>query len=131
MDLLVSSPLKRTIQTMLFGFKKQVESGVKVELLAELQETSELPSDIGSSRDVLEKEELFKGLDFSGLPDDWTSKVLYVPLGSLLGRVLILIAIREENGPQTLIPSGNVLESPVNGSSPDRKAILSWSCMVM
>ena len=66
-DLLVSSPLKRTIQTTLFGFKKQVESGVKVELLAELQEASELPCDAVSSRDMLEKEELFQGLDFSGL----------------------------------------------------------------
>ena len=72
--LLVSSPLKRTIQTTLLGFKKQVESGIKVELLAELQEVSEAPCNTGSSRDDLEKEESFKGLDFSGLPDDWTSK---------------------------------------------------------
>jgi len=78
-DLLVSSPLKRTIQTTLLGFKKQIESGVKVELLAELQETAGVPCDTGSNRDDLEKEELFKGLDFSGLPDDWNSKVLYVP----------------------------------------------------
>ena len=99
--------------------------------MAELQETSELPSDIRSSRGDLEKEELFKGLDFSGLPDDWTSKALYVPPSSLSGRVLVLISIRKENGPQTLNPSGNVLESSGNGSSPDRKAILSWSCMVM
>jgi len=73
-DLLVSSPLKRTIQTTLFGFKKQVESGAKVELLAELQEAEGFPCDTGSSRDELEKEELFQGLDFSGLPDDWNSK---------------------------------------------------------
>jgi len=59
---------------MLFGFKKQIESGVKMELLAELQESSGMPCDTGSSREVLEKEELFQGLDFSGLPDDWTSK---------------------------------------------------------
>jgi len=82
-DLLVSSPLKRTIQTTLLGFKKQIENGIKVELLAELQETTGKPCDTGSSRDDLEKEELFKGLDFSGLPDDWNSKVLYVPLSSL------------------------------------------------
>ncbi|RPA96805.1 phosphoglycerate mutase-like protein [Choiromyces venosus 120613-1] len=73
-ELLVSSPLKRTIQTTLLGFKKLVESGVKLELLAELQEASELPCDTGSSRRVLEKEGMFKGLDFSGLPEDWTSK---------------------------------------------------------
>ena len=41
--LLVSSPLRRTIQTTLLGFKKQIESGIKVELLAELQEATELP----------------------------------------------------------------------------------------
>ncbi|PUU75615.1 histidine phosphatase superfamily [Tuber borchii] len=79
-DLLVSSPLRRTIQTTLLGFKKQVESGVKVELLAELQEVGKSPCNTGSSRDDLEKEELFKELDFSGLPDDWTSKALYAPL---------------------------------------------------
>ena len=125
-DLLVSSPLKRTIQTTLFGFKKQVESGVKVEILAELQEVEELPCDTGSSRDDLEKEELFKGLDFSSLPDDWTSKALYVLSGSLRGRALVLTAIiRKENGPRTLIPSGNVPGSPVNGSSLDRKVMLS------
>jgi len=84
-DLIVSSPLKRTIQTTLLGFKKQVESGVKIELLAEIQETTGKPCDIGSSRDELEKEELFQGLDFSGLPDDWNSKVSYVPPNSLGG----------------------------------------------
>ncbi|PWW78002.1 phosphoglycerate mutase-like protein [Tuber magnatum] len=73
-DLLVSSPLKRTIQTTLFGFKEQIESGVKMEFLAELQGSSGMPCDTGSSHDVLEKEESFQGLDFSGLPDDWTSK---------------------------------------------------------
>ncbi|PUU75617.1 hypothetical protein B9Z19DRAFT_1131022 [Tuber borchii] len=60
--------------TALLGFKKQVESGAKVVLLAELQEASELPCDTVSSRDVLEKEELFQGLDFSGLPDERASK---------------------------------------------------------
>jgi len=88
-DLLVSSPLKRAIQTTLLGFKKQVESGIKIELFAELQETTDWPSATGSSRDALEKEELFKGLDFSGLPDDWNSKVLYVPLGFLGGSASI------------------------------------------
>jgi len=108
-DLLVSSPLKRTIQTTLLGFKKQVERGVVVELLAELQETSEKPCNTGSSRDVLEKEELFQGLDFSGLPDDWTSKVLYVPPGSLQSCANInRYRIRKENGPQIIIPSGSV-----------------------
>ena len=44
-----------------------------------------MPCDTGSSRGDLEKVELFKGLDFSGLPEDWTSKVLYVPPSSLGG----------------------------------------------
>lgn len=77
-DLLVSSPLKRAIQTAVLGFMKQVEGSVKVELLVELQEASELPCDTLSSRDMLEKEELFQGLDFSGLPDEKASKVLFL-----------------------------------------------------
>ena len=124
-DLLVSSPLKRTIQTTLLGFKKQVESGVRVELLAELQEASEMPCDTGSSRDDLEKEELFNGLDFSSLPDDWTSKASYAPPSSLRGRMLMLTGIRKENGPRILVPLANVGESPANGSRLDRKAMLS------
>ncbi|KAH0614634.1 uncharacterized protein H6S33_000270 [Morchella sextelata] len=72
--LLVSSPLKRTLQTTLIGFAPQVQSGVKIEVVPEFQEASALPCDTGSPREVLEKEEAFKGLDFSRLGDDWDSK---------------------------------------------------------
>ena len=123
-DLPVSSPLRRTIQTTLLRVKKQVESGIKVELLAELQEVSEAPCNTGSCRDVLEKE-LFKGLDFSGLPDDWTSKAYYAPLGSLRGRVLIPIDTRKKDGSRTLILSVNMPELPVDGLNPEWKAMLS------
>jgi len=123
-DLLVSSLLKRAIQTALFAFKKQAESGVKVKLLTELQEASGKPCNIVSSRDELEKEELFRGLDFSGLPDDRTSKVLYLLPPSFSGSALALTAVRKGSGLQTLIPLWNVPEPSVSGSSPDRKTML-------
>ena len=44
-----------------------------------------MPGNTGSSRDVLGKEESFKELDFSGLPEDWNSKLLYLPPSSLGG----------------------------------------------
>jgi len=43
----------------------------------------------------------------------------------------ILTAVRKENGPQTLILSSNAPGSLANGSSPDRKGMLSWSYMAM
>lgn len=85
--LLVSSPLKRTLQTTLIGFAPQVQSGVKIEVVPEFQEASALPCDTGSPREVLEKEEAFKGLDFSRLGEDWDSKVMLCGFSLVRGGV--------------------------------------------
>ncbi|GAA6006869.1 hypothetical protein JCM11491_003212 [Sporobolomyces phaffii] len=85
-DLLVSSPLKRPMQTFIIGYaplRARLEaSGRPVVLLPELQEVNAHPCDTGSSRETLESDPEFTGLDFSLLdsaPDRhdgtaWTSK---------------------------------------------------------
>ncbi|KAI5369359.1 Putative histidine phosphatase superfamily, clade-1 [Septoria linicola] len=74
-DLVVASPMKRTIQTALkvFGDTLKTKS-LQVICLPELQETSVLPCDTGSTIEVLEQE--FKGcpVDFQYVTEGWNSK---------------------------------------------------------
>lgn len=65
-DLIVASPLKRTINTALIAFEPVIkEKGLKVIALPELQETSDLPCDTGSSPELLAKEYEGKPVDLS------------------------------------------------------------------
>lgn len=64
-----------------------MQSGVKIEVVPEFQEASALPCDTGSPREVLEKEEAFKGLDFSRLGEDWDSKVMLCGFSLVRGGV--------------------------------------------
>ncbi|KAA8909674.1 histidine phosphatase superfamily [Sphaerosporella brunnea] len=81
-DLLVTSPLKRTIQTTILGFPDPIAAGVPVLALAELQETSEMPCDTGSDVSILQADPMLKAtskgakvhVDFSRIPPDWPSK---------------------------------------------------------
>jgi len=79
-DLLVSSPLTRTLQTTLVGFPtltSRLASGPTTSpiiVLSRLQEVNNLPCDTGSDRAVLEKVKEFEGIDFSSLEDDWNGK---------------------------------------------------------
>lgn len=59
-DCVVASPLKRTVYTALLSFAPVIEAKkLKVIVLPELQETSDLPCDTGSSVGEIERE--FKG----------------------------------------------------------------------
>lgn len=63
-DLVVASPIKRTIYTALMTFEEVLRTkNLKVICLPELQETSDLPCDTGSSPEELAKE-------FEGMPVD-------------------------------------------------------------
>lgn len=75
-DLIVASPLKRTIYTALLGFEDVLKDNknLKVVGLPELQETSDLPCDTGSSVEELEKEFAGKPVDLSLVTPDWNSK---------------------------------------------------------
>ena len=75
-DLVVTSPLKRTLQTTLLAWEPAVKRlGIEsVICLPEAQECNDFPCDTGSSREQLEQDPEFDGLDLSRLTSDWTSK---------------------------------------------------------
>lgn len=71
-DLLVSSPLRRTLETTLIGFAPQA-AALGIEVVPELQECSAMPCDTGSAVEVLQADERFRGIDFSRCVDGWNS----------------------------------------------------------
>ncbi|KAI8630442.1 phosphoglycerate mutase-like protein [Xylariaceae sp. FL1651] len=76
-DLIVSSPLKRTLQTTYLGWAPAIErlGGLdKVICLPQAQECNNMPCDRGSSRETLEADPEFSGFNFELLTPDWTSK---------------------------------------------------------
>ncbi len=73
-DLLVASPLRRTLNTTLNGFTPQVQKGLPVIALPEVQETSDVPADTGSDYEVLREEMKGKPVDLSRVQEGWNSK---------------------------------------------------------
>ena len=75
-ELLVSSPIRRALYTTLIGFESDVQRGLKVIALPDVQETSDHPCDTGSNPDKLE-EEFGKGgrVDLSLVHEGWNVKV--------------------------------------------------------
>ena len=74
-DLVVASPLKRTIYTALIGFEPAIrEKGLKVIAMPELQETSDLPCDTGSTPEEIAKEFAGKPVDLDLVKQGWNNK---------------------------------------------------------
>lgn len=74
-DLVVASPLKRTIYTALLGFCDDIaQKDLRVIALPELQETSDLPCDTGSDFEELRREFEGKPVDLSLVKGGWNSK---------------------------------------------------------
>lgn len=76
-ELIVTSPLRRTLQTTEAGYKPAIArlgGHTKVICLPQLQECNDVPCDTGSARDVLESQPDFAKYDLSSLTPDWTSK---------------------------------------------------------
>ncbi|KAK5943455.1 hypothetical protein PMZ80_004462 [Knufia obscura] len=72
-DCIMTSPIRRTIQTALIGLEPAIEKrGLKLILVPRAQETSDKPSDTGSSVKALEKEFGDK-LDERRMVEDWSS----------------------------------------------------------
>ena len=74
-DLIVASPLKRTIYTALYSLEKIIASkDMTIIALPEVQETSDLPCDTGS--DVAELKHEFEGkkIDYTLVKEDWNTK---------------------------------------------------------
>lgn len=75
-ELIVTSPLRRTLETTLRTWAPALERlGIEnVICLPEAQECLDFPCDSGSSKQELEQDPQFAGLNFSRLTPDWTSK---------------------------------------------------------
>ncbi|KAL6714531.1 hypothetical protein ACLMJK_007956 [Lecanora helva] len=73
-ELLVASPLRRTIYTTLLGFKPEIERGMTVIALPEVQETADVPCDTGADLSALKEEMKRKPVDLSRVMDGWNSK---------------------------------------------------------
>lgn len=74
-DLIVASPIKRTIYTALLSFSDIIEEKqLKIIALPELQETSDLPCDTGSEVEELRKEFEGKPVDFELVKEGWNGK---------------------------------------------------------
>jgi len=75
LDLIVASPLKRTIYTALLSFPSVIaEKQLKVVALPEIQETSDLPCDTGSEPSELAREFDGKPVDLHLVQEGWNSK---------------------------------------------------------
>ena len=73
-ELLVASPLRRTIFTTLLGFKPEIDRGMAIIALPEIQETADVPCDTGSDIEVLKDEMKDKPVDLTRVMEGWNSK---------------------------------------------------------
>ncbi|KAK2794036.1 hypothetical protein FQN51_000945 [Onygenales sp. PD_10] len=76
-DLVVASPLRRTIYTALLSFEGDIrDKGLTIIALPEIQETSDVPCDVGSDLEALIKEVEEKKLpvDLTLVKEGWNSK---------------------------------------------------------
>lgn len=74
-DLIVSSPIRRTISTSLLSFGNTINTkGLTIIALPEVQETSALPCDTGSNPEVLATEFAGKPIDLSLIHPGWNVK---------------------------------------------------------
>ncbi|KAF2454808.1 histidine phosphatase superfamily [Lineolata rhizophorae] len=72
-ELIIASPMRRTLQTAAIGFEWLIGRGTKVELNAGWQENSDKPCDTGSPVETISPD--FPLFDFSSLAaTDWPSK---------------------------------------------------------
>jgi broad specificity phosphatase PhoE len=79
LDLICASPLQRTIQTAKYTFAERLEKIAPIILLPYAQEATDLPSDTGSDRPVIE-ERFGKLVDASLVEEGWNSNTgIYAP----------------------------------------------------
>ncbi|KAJ3086057.1 hypothetical protein HK102_013552 [Quaeritorhiza haematococci] len=99
-DLIVTSPLRRTLQTTLHAFgpllkPHQSASRIPMYPLADLQETGDLPCDTGSSLEHLIK--WFPDVDFRHLDPEWYKNKNAVPAGDEEDKAISMSELDEED----------------------------------
>ncbi|KAF5669676.1 histidine phosphatase superfamily clade-1 [Fusarium circinatum] len=87
-DLIVPSPLRRTLQTTLLAFSSELERGLQIVALPEVQEVSDMNCDTGSDLSVIKAEFQQQPVDFSLVEPGWEVKEgRWAPaIGSILER---------------------------------------------
>jgi broad specificity phosphatase PhoE len=84
LDLICSSPLQRTIQTAKYTFAQRLEQIAPIVLLPYAQEATDLPSDTGSDRAIIEHQ-FGKLVDATLVEEGWNSnKGIYAPTAKAL-----------------------------------------------
>ena len=84
LDLICASPLQRTIQTAKYTFAERLEKIAPIVLLPYAQEATDLPSDTGSDRAVIE-ERFGELVDASLVEEGWNSNAgIYAPTPTAL-----------------------------------------------
>jgi broad specificity phosphatase PhoE len=74
-DLIVSSPIRRTLYTSLLSFHDDIKTkGLRIIALPELQETTALPCDTGSAPAELANEFAGEPIDFTLVQPGWNDK---------------------------------------------------------
>ncbi|KAI9845108.1 MAG: hypothetical protein M1837_005112 [Sclerophora amabilis] len=74
-DLVVASPLRRTLNTALLSFQPHIEKkGLTVIALPDVQETADLPCDTGSEPDILVRDFAGQPVDFGLVEPGWNIK---------------------------------------------------------
>ncbi|TVY77087.1 putative phosphatase [Fusarium oxysporum f. sp. cubense] len=73
-DLIVSSPLRRTLQTTLLAFPTHLERGLQIVALPEVQEVSDLNCDTGSDLSAIKAEFEHQPVDFGLVEPGWQIK---------------------------------------------------------
>lgn len=103
-ELIVSSPLRRTIQTALLAFPSKLEGGMQVLALPEVQEASELVCDTGSPLPDIKA--IFDGLpvDFSLVEPDWYVKVCDLESSHLFRSLTMFFDTARKMGPNCSLP---------------------------
>ena len=84
LELICASPLQRTIQTAEYTFAERLEQIAPIVLLPYAQEATDLPSDTGSDRAVIEQK-FGKLVDARLVEDGWNSNTgIYAPTSKAL-----------------------------------------------
>lgn len=73
-NLVVTSPLRRTIQTSLIAFESEMSRGIECVAFPEVQETSDLPCDTGSNLSIIKEDFKDRPVNFNLVSEDWNSK---------------------------------------------------------
>lgn len=74
-ELILSSPMRRTLQTALLAFPAHFKNGLKLTAWPDVQEVADVPCDIGREIAVIKAEFADQPVDFSLVEDGWQLKV--------------------------------------------------------